>query len=454
MRAGAEEALESWVHGLCGLSGSSLPVHARDAAKLRLLDALGCALGAFHEPSSITARAYAARGAAAAGAASVLGTADKLLPEFAAFAGSVMTRCLDANDTFVPGGGHPSDMIPALMAVAEARGGSGADLLLAIAAGYEAYHWLFRATRLRDGGWDHTLLTAFGCAAGASMLLSLAPDQIFHALSIAGTANHGLLVTRRGELSAWKTFAGPHAAGAGLTCAFLAQAGVQGPRRPFSGQGGVLEHLGAGEVEGPWPDLRAITSSHLKQFPCYYHAQGAVEVALGLYPLLQGERPESVDVWTYDDRELRSKAPQKWRPATRETADHSIPYIVAAVLLSGQFGPDMFDLARLDDASTLALMERTAIHVDDAFARDFPRIAPCRIAVETSAGRRLEAAVSQPRGHSSRPFTFDDAAAKFRWLAARSLSPGRVEALLQAVRSIDDAPDLSAIFRLALVPAT
>lgn len=157
------------------LAFSDLPAAAVHEAKRRLIDTLGCMLGAYHEVPSRIARGMAARSAAESGAR-VIGSAQRRLPELAAFANGVMGRYLDGNDTYPGGGGHPSDMLAAVLAAADACRADGRSIICAIAFAYEVYHTLFQATRMRDKGMDNVFYTAVGGAADCGV------EDVIHAL--------------------------------------------------------------------------------------------------------------------------------------------------------------------------------------------------------------------------------------------------------------------------------
>ena len=176
------------------LQFSDLPAAAVHESKRRLIDTLGCMLGAYHEEPSRIARGMATRSAAESGAR-VIGSAVRRLPELAAFANGVMGRYLDGNDTY-PGGGHPTDMLAAVLAAADTCHADGRSIITAIAYAYEVYHTLFQATRMRDKGMDNVFYTAVGGAAGAAKVLGLTGARMADAISLAITANLALEATR------------------------------------------------------------------------------------------------------------------------------------------------------------------------------------------------------------------------------------------------------------------
>jgi 2-methylcitrate dehydratase len=313
------------------------------AAKRMLLDSVGCVLGGYRERVPAAVRLVSRR-RVKPGGARAFGVGPALQPDAAAFANSVMIRFLDYNDTHsaADGVGHPSDYIPAALAPLGERDMSGELALRAILVGYEVFGRLAEATRLGVERIDHVLNGAVASAAAAAVANGLPREQTRHALSLAVTANLSLQATRLGELSMWKGCAAGNACRNGVFAAELAAAGVTGPPAPFTGRGGLFQ------VTGGEPDLRwlgpaggpVIAGCHVKRYPSGYFSQGAVQAALELRARANGRVPVAVTVGTFEfGQKVMAGDAEKWRPATRETADHSIPYVVACALARGSTAP-------------------------------------------------------------------------------------------------------------------
>ena len=430
------------------LAFSDLPAAAVHEAKRRLIDTLGCMLGAYHEVPSRIARGMAARSAAESGAR-VIGSAQRRLPELAAFANGVMGRYLDGNDTYPGGGGHPSDMLAAVLAAADACRADGRSIICAIAFAYEVYHTLFQATRMRDKGMDNVFYTAVGGAAGAAKVLGLTGARMADAISLAITANLALEATRRGKLSMWKGAAAGNAARNGVFAALLAADGMTGPEKPIEDERGLWGLVGRFEL-GPFGGRShryAVTRSSLKYFLSEYHSQSPIAAALELQPQVKVEEIAAITIYTqwFTWYEIGSE-PEKWHPTTRETADHSLPYIIAAVLIDGSFSDEIFAEHRLGDPRIHALTDRITVKEEPEFTRQFPDAIHCRIEIETTGGGRKIAAVVFPRGHVNNPMTDAEVDAKFRALATRVLPGGKTEAALQLLWRFDEAVHLDALF--------
>ncbi len=430
------------------LAYTDLPADVVHECKRRIVDTVGCALGAFDEPPSRIARALAER-VSVPGGARVLGTGQRALPELAAFANGVMARYLDGNDVFPGGGGHPSDVISAVLAAADLAGADGPAVITGIVLGYEIYGTLFRAACMRDHGLDHVFYTAVGSAVGAAKVLGLDRDRIAQAVALAVTPNIALHATRRGELSMWKGAAAGNAARNGVFAALLAAAGMTGPDKPIDGSDGVRELLGTfelGEFGGNGRPFQ-LPRADFKYFLSEFHSQSPITAAIELRRQIAVDDIETVTVHTYwfTLSEIGS-GPEKWHPTTRESADHSLPYILAAVLLDGRFSDDIFSESRIRDARIHEMASRIAVEEDKDYSRQFPAKIPCRIEIRTKSGKELTAQVDYPRGHTGNPMTDEEVWAKFRMLAGRKLPKAQVEQALETMWAFDKAKGLDPLF--------
>lgn len=413
--------------------------------KRRILDSIGVAVAGFDGDAPAAARAYAA-GLPDPVAAAVWGTAIRTNPEAAGFANAVAVRYLDFNDTYLSKEPlHPSDMIPALMALAERRGCSARDLITAIAMAYEVSVTLCDAASLRAHGWDHVSYIAIGTACGAGLLLGLPPDRIEHALAIATIPHAAMRETRAGELSMWKGAAAADAARNAVFATLLAENGMTGPDRPFEGEMGFVRQLLAGEgfddaalgrLEGKATPTR-ILDTYIKRWPVEYHAQSAVDAALQFPPEFLGH-PDgigSIEIDTFEAAyQIIAKDPEKWDPKTRETADHSLQYIVVAALLDGDVTQRTFDPERIRDPRTLDLLKnRLTVREDPELTAGYPEGIPNRITVTTMSGEKEVREVRYPKGHARNPMTDEEVETKFeanvdgRWEPDR---PARVRRLV------------------------
>ncbi len=446
-RSGAtDRTLETLAAYARGAAVGGLAPEVLHEVRRRVLDSIGVAVAGLDEPAPTVARRYAA---GLAGSATVWGTSERANLEAAGFANGVAVRCLDFNDTYLSREPlHPSDVIAPLLALAEARALPAPALVSAIAVAYELGVRLCDATSFRAHGFDHVNVIGIATAAAAARLLDLDDEGTRHAIALAVVPHLALRETRAGELSMWKGAAAAHAARLGVTAALLAEAGMTGPFRPFEGELGLVRIALAGEALDPAPlapleelvPPRRILDTYVKRWPVEYHAQSAVDAALQLHAELDGAPIERVRIDTFRAAyEIIAKDPEKWDPRTRETADHSIQYIVCAALQDGEVTRRTFDLERIRRPDTLELLQqRTTVELDEALTARYPEGIPNRITVETADGRLLEREVTYPRGHAKNPMSDEELVDKYRANAAERWSPERAGAVERAVWGLGD----------------
>ncbi|HSV78590.1 MAG TPA: MmgE/PrpD family protein [Ramlibacter sp.] len=411
-------------------------------AKRRLIDSMACALGAWHTPLCQAARAVAGT-ESAEGSAALWGLARRSSPEAAAFANGTLVRALDLSDMYrVRSGGHPSDVIAAVIAVADATRASGRDTLEAIVLAYEFYCTFCEAIDINTLGWDQPLYAAIASAAGAARVLGLRGASMAHAISLAVAPNLALAQTRRGRISSWKGAAAANAARNGVFAARLAQAGVSGPADVFEGSGGLFEALGAFDWRIGHGQPR-ILSTNLKRFPVCYHGQGAAAAAIELRSQVAPQDVTGLRVDTYAQAvTYMANEPSRWAPATRETADHSLPYVVAVALSDGDVTEHSFDEDRLADPALQRLMACTRVVEDEAYSARYPASAPCRLTIELRDGTARSVEVPSPEGHCDRPMSDAAVDAKFLGLAAEVIPAPAARRLLDALWGTDQAPGI------------
>lgn len=394
-------------------------------AKRRILDSLACAAGAYKAGAPNVARRIANRVTAEPGA-NYLGGSHPTSPELAAFVNGILFRYLDYNDTYLSlEPAHPSDNIAAVFAAAEVAGSGGEDVITAMVLAYEIQCRMCDAASIRANGWDHVTYGAFSTAAASAKLLGLDAEQTRQALNLAGTPNVTLRQTRAGELSEWKGCAFANASRNGLFAALLAAEGLTGPSPIFEGEMGFFTQV-SGEFELPTlggengDDDFMIKRTSIKFWPAEYHSQSAIHAALELRKEFGGDASNiaKVDIHSFDAAvDIIGKDPEKWRPKTRETADHSLPYCTAVALTDGDVTLESFSDARLADESLLDLVARTSIHRDDALTARYPKGIPNRITLTMKDGSELVAENEFPRGHDQNPMSDDEVEAKFRRMA-------------------------------------
>jgi 2-methylcitrate dehydratase len=375
--------------------------------------------------------------------------------ESAAFVNSVMSRYLDYNDS-APGN-HPSDCIGGLLSIAEAAGADGKRLIAATIVAYEIIFRLAFGSKMRQKGWDQGFGLAVGTAAGAGHLLGLPADTIGHAVAIAATANVPLRTSRAGQLSYWKAAATPFAVKNGIVATLLAAEGMTGPDQPFEGRFGLWEQItGPFEIEPFNTEGGAILFqkwSRLKYWPVEYNAQIAVWAARELRTKLPATEVEKIMISTYHQswHEIASED-AKWDPRTRETADHSLPYIFARTLVDGVITISSFDESAYLDPTLRPLMAKISARVDDEINAQFPEAVPIRVEAVSKTGEHFTVELVNPKGHGKNPMDTKDTEEKFRSLAEPLLGERQTSRALDAWWHVESKGTLSAALDL-LIPA-
>jgi 2-methylcitrate dehydratase len=423
------------------------------------LDGVACAAGAFDsEPCRIT-RDIASMAEMQSGC-SAYGVPALTTPEYAAFANCSANRHLDYNDSgIIPSrsGGHPNDMTPAILAAVELVGGSGRDLLFGTHIGYEIFAAL-GAVNWRKKGWDQGALIAVAAAAASARIFGLDRAGIANAISLAITPGVPLRVVRTGELSHWKGCATAFSGMAGLFAARLARSGMTGPQEPFEGQDGLWKQVtGPFEIPGigePIDGMGALERTFFKFFPSEYNSQGSVASVLRLRDGVMLDDIESIDVSTYwmawhEIGGGQGDHAQKWDPRTRESADHSLPFIVAVALTDGMVSLDSFTPARIADQALRPLMEKITVSHRPDFDKRLKNGEWCaRTEIRLRDGRVLSDEVSHPKGSLHNPMDDDDLNRKFDSMIGYVLPVANAKACRDALWSLDRAPDLSSLTNL------
>lgn len=429
------------------LSYTGLTSSAIHECKRRVIDTIACALGAFNSEPSKIARALT-RKVSSKNPARTIGSLDSTSPDLAAFANGVMIRYLDFNDASGTGGGHPSDMFGALFAAAECSKADGKSFITASIIAYELYLGFLAAVRVRNKGWDHVIYTVLGAAAGAAKIMKLDYETMANALCLAITPNMPLEIARRGELSMWKGCAGPNASRNGMFAAMLAAEGLTGPQSVFEGEHGVWNAVGRFD----WPPFAAqnrpfrVADTQIKFYPAEYHAGPPIEAALAIRSEVRPDDIESIVVRTYwfTWSEIGSER-EKWNPTTRETADHSLPFLVCAALLDGKLDSDSFAEERISDPYLRSLMQKVQVIHDKELDKLHPANCPCRLEITLKNGEKRFSNIDNPKGHVRNPGDDRDIETKLISLNRGLLSPRQISRLLDLCWRLEDLDEVAEI---------
>lgn len=415
----------------------------RAALRARVLDSLGCALGALPSEPIRAIRRYCELVGGNPHATLILG--GRSAPDRAAFYNSALVRYLDFNDSYLAAGEtcHPSDNLGAVLAAAEHRGASGRELLSALAVAYQVQCRLSDEAPLRQRGFDHVTQGAYAAAAGVSRALGLHPSRAAQAIAISGTAFNALRVTRTGSLSNWKGLAYPNVAFGATHAALLASEGITGPAEVFEGKKGFKESV-AGPFSLDWSRERLdrVERTILKRYNAEIHSQSVIEGVLELRTRgeVAGAAVERVELEVFDVAHLiigGGAEGDKHLVRTKEEADHSLPYLVAVALLDGEVGPAQYAPARITASDVQALLRRVRVRPSPELSQRFPAEMPARIRIALRDGRELELEKKDYLGFNTRPMPWPRVAEKFRTLAEGAIPVARAEEIVAAVESLD-----------------
>jgi 2-methylcitrate dehydratase len=417
------------------------------ACKIALIDTMGCAIGAYSSPLSVLTRKFSSR-YSCVNSASMIGSSQKVSVEMAAFANGVMLRFLDLSDSYrVKSGGHPSDVISGILSVAESNKCSGQETIEAIVVAYEIYCAFCESIDINSKGWDQPVYGVLATTIAIGKLLKLNHEQMGHAVALSLAPNMSLHQTRRGELSHWKGCAAANGARNAVFAAYLAKEGFTGPTSIFEGRAGIWDVVGKFEFPNLNDQPKRIEKTHLKSFPVNYHGQSAVWAALDLRQRVELNDIKSIHIEGYHSAfEEMGSHPAHWAPKTHETADHSMPYVVATALMNGDIDESSFSEFELNRSEKLKLMQKITVREDITLTDLFPVSAPCRMKVTKIDGTFIESYINSPKGHADNPFSLEDVKNKFKNLSAKFCGEQQANQIIDMLLNIDQLKDVSQLF--------
>jgi 2-methylcitrate dehydratase len=438
----------------------------------RVIDNAAVATASLNRAPVISARAQAeAHPVSRNGVGStVFGSEARTSPEWAAWANGVAVRELDFHDTFLAAEySHPGDNIPPILAVAQHLGATGAQVLRGIVTGYEIQIDLVKAISLHKHKIDHVAHLGPSAAAGIGTLLGLPTEAIFHAIGQALHTTTATRQSRKGEISTWKAYAPAFAGKMAVEAVDRAMRGQTSPTPIYEGEDGVIAWL----LDGP--DARyevslpergeartAILDSYTKEHSAEYQAQAWIDLARRLkreHPSLGSETIARAVLHTshHTHYVIGSGAndPQKYDPtASRETLDHSIPYIFTVALQDGEWDHERsYAPERAARPDTVALWQRVSTVEDPEWTRRYhstditEKAFGGRVEIELTDGSRIvdEIAVADAHPLGARPFGRKEYLTKFRSLADGVLAQSEIERFLDAAEGLADLTELSAL---------
>ncbi len=426
-----------------GSTYESLSPNTVSQLKIRILDALGCAIGALENRFVKSVQKFAGEFDGLP-SCTLIGRG-KSTPDRAAFYNGALIRYLDFNDSFLSKGEtcHPSDNIAPVLAASEYGDLGGKEFLVCLAVAYQVQCRLSEVAPVRDKGFDHVTQGAYAVAAGASRALGLDITETANAFAICGTSLNALRVARTGRLSNWKGLAYPFMSFCALNGTFLAREGITGPLEVFEGTKGFMDSI-AGHFEIVWQkeNLEIVNRTMQKKYNAEMHSQSAIECMLYLRneKRVTAEDVSSIKVRIFDvayniiggGEEGEKKLVQ-----TKEEADHSLPYILSVALLDGKVTPEQYTLQRIKRNDVQNLMKKIRVQPSAEFSKRFPNSMPCEIVVSLKNGKTVDRTVDDYEGFITRPMTFGQTVGKFTSLSSSLIDDHQRERIIDAVINLD-----------------
>ncbi len=434
---------------------------ARRQLKIRVLDALGCAIGALEGPPIKMLRAQL-EDFGGKPLVTLIG-GGKTAPDRAALFNSALVRYLDYNDSYIARKEtcHPSDNLGAVLAASEYEHANGKEFLTALALAYQVQCRLSDVAPVRAKGFDHTTQGAYAVATGVAKALGLDREKTANAIAISGTAYNALRVTRTGSLSNWKGLAYPDMAFGATHAAFLAMRGITGPMEVFEGNKGLMDTItGPFELDWDAENLEAVRNTSVKKYNAEFHSQSALEGVLELRAAhhLRPDEIERVEIDIFDVAYNiigGGEEGDKQRVRTKEEADHSLPYMVAVALLDGDVTPAQYAPERIIREDVQHLLHQVTIQPDEARSNRFPAEMPCHIRITLKDGRTVEKEKQDYEGFYTRPLSWEKAVAKFERLTTPYTNAEQRAAIADTVANLEtnDITQLTGLLGALFAPA-
>ncbi|MGA8866787.1 MAG: MmgE/PrpD family protein [Candidatus Sulfotelmatobacter sp.] len=425
-------------------------------AKRFLLDSIGCALGGYQQHDVKIALEVLGE-VAGSGPATVIGTAERIDPVSAALANALMIRCMDYNDIYwKQDPSHPSDIFPAAFACCERAGNGGKELIVGLVLGHEFEMRFCEAAfpGIRERGWHHATLTAFVSPIVAGRALHLPWEQIQHAIGISASRHCTLGAVTAGKLTMMKNTVDPMATQSGVLAALLAEKGYSGPEHVVDGKEGLAHVFGPDWklnllTDGLGESWR-ITRCGMKAFPTEALTHTPISAVLDLVKTndLHPEQVEKIQIRSLARAADILSDPSKYDPHTRETADHSLPYVIAAALVERQVTPMQFTMEKIMDAKIRAQLKKVEVVADPEIEKVFPALQRVVVNITTRQGQVLSKQLDFPKGDPRNPLTDQEVEEKFAALAEGVISTGAQNKLKEAIWNLEDRDSVRKVMNL------
>jgi len=450
------------------LKYEDLPQNVIDEVKRYLYDSVGCAYGATNTNDvNIIKDIYKDMGGKEE--ATVIGFGDKMPAVNATLVNSLMIRALDFNDIYWKDDpSHPSDIIPAALSVGEMVGASMKDVIVAIVLAYEfeMRMCLFAKPGVRERKWHHATLTQFVSPVVAGKLLGLTVDQMVNAIGINGSHNHTIGCPTAGKLTMMKNTVDPMAVQSGVFAALMAQKGFSGTEKVFEGKEGFMdafigwdaknEKEDQTEMKGrdglsnwSW-DVNALVGNlgtnykilecGMKAFPTealtHTHISCALNVMINNN--LDYTDIEEVKVTAFAQAYDILFDPTKYRPESRETADHSLPYCMAAAIVDKKITTESFSDEKLKDPRIFEVIDKIKGEPSIEFEKMFPAKQPSKVVIKTKDGKEFSEYMEYPKGDPREPMTILDLDNKFAALSSNLFGEEKHKEIKEIIFSCEE----------------
>ena len=439
-----------------GLTYRQISQDAVYQAKRFLLDSAGCALGGYRQ-HDVTIALAVLKEIAGRGPATVIGTGEKIDTVSASLANALMIRCMDYNDIYwKQDPSHPSDIFPAAMACCERAKSDGKELIVGFVLGHEFEMRLCEAAfpGIRERGWHHATLTAFVSPIVAGRALHLSWEQIQHAIGISASRHCTLGAVTAGKLTMMKNTVDPMATQSGVFAALLAEKGYSGPEHVIDGKEGLFQCFGPDWkpnllTDGLGESWR-ITQCGMKFFPTEALTHTPISAVLDLVKTndLRAEQVRKIQIRSLARAADILSDPSKYDPRTKETADHSLPYVIAAALVDRQVTPAQFEMNKIMDPTIRAQLKKVEVLGDPEIEKVFPALQRVIVKITTTDSREFSKQLDYPKGDPRNPLSDAEIEEKFRALAEGVLSGGAQNKLIDAIWNLEKVGSVSKLMGL------
>jgi 2-methylcitrate dehydratase len=439
-----------------GLTYQQLSQEAVYQAKRFLLDSIGCALGGYQQ-HDVKIALEVLDEIAGRGPATVIGTGKRIDAVSASLANALMIRCMDYNDIYwKQDPSHPSDIFPAALACCERAKSDGRELIVGLALGHEFEMRFCEAAfpGIRERGWHHATLTAFVSPMVAGRALHLGWEQIQHAVGISASRHATLGAVTAGKLTMMKNTVDPMATQSGVLAALMAEKGYTGPEHVVDGKEGLTHCFGPSWklnllTDGLGESWR-ITQCGMKAFPTEALTHTPISAVLDIVKSndLKPEQVAKVQIRSLARAADILSDPSKYDPRSKETADHSLPYVIAAALAERQVTPVQFEMRKIMDPTIRAQLRKVEVVADPEIEKVFPALQRVIVNLTTTDGRTFSKQLDFPKGDPRNPLSDAEVEEKFAALAEGVLSDGAQKKLKNAIWNLEKVGSVSKLMVL------